>query len=351
MKAAINNTIEQMIVKNTGLETTVEISNLEINDDGFNNDIPMFHLNFFNGTENFSKPVVLKKFSHNMKFNKELSILKSLSINKYINIPNFYFEDKENGLLLMEQIEGVTLDKYFMASANNRVTAFEIFGSTLAHIHSIDIHGLSDGDFKDVFPINHYIENLRNRIVEFEDPIYIKILANIEKSFEDVKFTKVLNHGDYHFQNTIITNDNTLYILDWEKAFLGDHRFDIANALISGYSWFGIDFKKPMLNAYQNSYNKKIEHLQCFEALLCFDSFTRAASLIYGADDSHIRDRTFEWLKRRYELFVKHTGERIEKAEEYLFSKGLTLKMKYMHQMMNLDNMVKVELLMRLPRV
>ncbi|WPK10756.1 aminoglycoside phosphotransferase family protein [Lysinibacillus louembei] len=321
----MNKAIEQLILKNTGLETVVEINNVETNNDGFNNDITMFHLSFFNKAEEFSKRVVLKKFSHRVSFNKELHILKSESMNNYINIPTLYFEDKENRLLLMEHVEGVTLDKYIISSANEMRETFEKFGSTLAHIHSIDVQGLNNEYFKND-QLNNCIESLKNRVTGFEDPIYRKILKNIEQSFKGVKFSEVLNHGDYHFWNTIMTNDNKLYILDWEKAFLGDHRFDIANTLVLGYSWFGMDFKEPLLAAYQNVSNKEIEYLECFEALLCFDSFTKTVPLIYGADDSHIRDRTFEWLKRRYELFVKHTGERIEKAEQYLFSKGLAVK-------------------------
>ncbi|MGG4166447.1 hypothetical protein ABEW00_03065 [Rossellomorea vietnamensis] len=54
------------------------------------------------------------------------------------------------------------------------------------------------------------------------------------------------------------------------------------------------------------------------------NSFTKVVPLIHGEDDSHIRDRSFEWLKRRYELFVKHNGTRIKEAEEYLLSKGLS---------------------------
>lgn len=324
MNEAIIQAVEQLIIKNTGLETVVEINNVETNKDGFNNEIMMFHLSFFHKAEKFSRPVVLKKFSHYVQFNKELHILKSQSMN-YINTPNIYFEDKENRVLLMEQIEGVTLDKYVMASASDARMAFESFGSTLAHIHSSDVYKLNNGYFKNS-QSNDYIESLRNRVKGFEDPIYRKILKNIEQSFKGVKFSEVLNHGDYHFWNTIMTNDNKLYILDWEKAFLGDHRFDIANTLVFGYSWFGMDFKEPLLAAYQNVSNKEMEYLECFEALLCFDSFTKTVPLIYGADDSHIRERTFEWLKRRYELFVKHTGERIEKAEQYLFSKGLAVK-------------------------
>lgn len=38
-----------------------------------------------------------------------------------------------------------------------------------------------------------------------------------------------------------------------------------------------------------------------------FDSFSKVVPLIQGAEDSHIRDRSYEWLKQRYELFVRIT--------------------------------------------
>lgn len=322
-------TVEQLIQKNKGKETVIEINNLQTNKDGFSNDITMFHLTYSQGGENFSQGVVLKKFNRNVKFNKELNILKSKPINTCINVPNVYFEDKEKGIMLMEQVEGVTLDKYYLASPEDMGIAFRKFGVTLAHIHSIDINTvrdfITDNDLKQKDYISFYIESLKNRVKKFEDPTYINILENIAKMFKVVTFTEVLNHGDYHFWNIIITDESTLYILDWEKALIGDHRYDIANTLILGYSWFGINFKEPMLDAYQYITNKKIEHLECFEALLSFDSFTKMVPIIQGADDSHIRDRSFEWLKRRYELFVRHNGKRINKAEEYLFSKGLSL--------------------------
>ncbi|OAT83835.1 hypothetical protein A6P54_00605 [Bacillus sp. MKU004] len=138
---------------------------------------------------------------------------------------------------------------------------------------------------------NCYIESLIKRVAKFEDPVYIECLHNIYDMFKSVSFTEVLNQGDYHLRNTIITNGNTLYILDWEKAFIGDPRYDIAHTLVLGYSWFGTSFKEPMLDAYQNITNKRIEHLDCFEDLSSFDSFTKMVPLIEGADDSHIRDR------------------------------------------------------------
>lgn len=320
--------IKHLIQKTKGKETIVEINNLETNNNGFNNNISMFHLNYFQGRDKFSRPVVLKRYKGNDNFNKELNILRSKPINRYINIPNVYFEDKETNVLLMDQVKGITLDEYFLSKHDDISIAFSQFGKTLARIHAIDINTLNDNLTDNLLQENYfgsYIKILRNRVKSFGDSVYMSVLENIVYAFKDVEFNEVLNHGDYHFLNTIITEENKVYILDWEKAFIGDYRYDIANTLVLGYSWFGTNFKEPMLEAYQNITNEKIEHLECFEALFSFDSFTKIVPIIKGADDSHIRDRSFEWLLRRYELFVRHNGTRIKKAEEYLFNKGLSI--------------------------
>ncbi|PFG05313.1 aminoglycoside phosphotransferase family protein [Bacillus sp. es.034] len=325
MNVAVHKTVEQLIKKNKRKGTEIEIKNLQTNNDGFNNNIAMFHLTYFHDEGVFSEDVVLKEFSEILKLTKELKLLRSNSVNSFISTPTVYFVDIEKGIMLMEFVEGDTLDRYITSDSADKEVAFGKFGATLAHIHSIcteEVH--DDIDFRQKKDIHFYIESLKNRVSKFENSIYVNSLQNISKKFRDVSFTEALNHGDYHFGNTILTNENKLYILDWEKAFIGDPRFDIANSLTFGYSWYGVCFKEMILDAYQSLINKKIEHLECFEALSSFDSFTKVVPLIQGADDSHIRDRSFEWLKRRYELFVKHNGTRIKEAEEYLLSKGLS---------------------------
>ncbi|MCR8848407.1 aminoglycoside phosphotransferase family protein [Rossellomorea sp. SC111] len=326
MNVEVHKTVEQLIKKNKRKNTDIEIKNLQTNKDGFNNNIAMFHLTYFHDEGVFSNNVVLKEFSGNLMLSKELTLLRSNAVNSCINTPTVYFVDIDMGIMLMEYVKGDTLDRYITSNSADRGLAFGKFGTTLAHIHSISTEEDHDDiDLRHKNDIHFYLESLKNRVSKFENSIYVNCLQNISKKFRDVSFTEALNHGDYHFGNTIITNENKLYILDWEKAFIGDPRFDIANSLTLGYSWFGLCFKEIMVDAYQSIINKKIEHLECFEALSSFDSFTKVVPLIQGADDSHIRDRSFEWLKRRYELFVKHNGTRINEAEEYLLSKGLPL--------------------------
>lgn len=318
----IYNSVKQFIQKNGSLK----ISNIEMNRDGFNNDIAMLKL--IDSKNGEKKELVLKSFQttarsdlRKAKFYKELAILKNEAISKVIHIPRIYFYDEEKQIILMERIEGITFDKKYLMNPKEMTKTFQEFGATLAHIHSIGLETF-DFDHKD---LGIYINSLRNRAMAFNEPKYLYILEALAERLNGIQCDEVLNHGDFHFQNIIVNDDTGLCVLDWEKAQIADYRYDLANTFVAGYSWFGVDFKKQMLAGYEAIAQKNIAHLDCFIALLSFDSFTKTIPLIEGGDDAHIRDRTFEWLKRRYELFVKYNGIRIKEAEDFLLSKGLLL--------------------------
>lgn len=332
----IYNSIRQLLQTRSSMKTEIDINNLVINKNGFNNDIAMLTLTQSINGDTFSKEIVVKKFLIDervvlgkSKFNKELAILKSKAIGDSINVPRVYFEDKENQLILMEKIEGLTLDKLCLMNPEKSMSAYRRFGETLALIHSVNLDTIkcnfSDNDLWTENYINQYIDSLKTRVMAFEDPKYLQVLENLSDRFTGVKFNEVLNHGDYHFWNVIVNNEGKLTVLDWEKARISDYRYDLANAIVLGYSWFGVHFKKHMLDAYEIITKKKIESLDCFVALLSFDSFTKAVPLIQGGNDTQIRVKTFGWLKRRYELFVTYNGTRIKEAEDFLISKGLFL--------------------------
>lgn len=330
----IHNSIKQLIQKSSPMETDIVINNLEINNDGFSNDIAMFTLIRSINHKKISMDMVRKSYPTNLrndsgkkKFNKEIAILKSTAISTSINVPKVYFDDKENQIVLMEKIEGATLDKLYLMYPEKTKWAYRRFGETLALIHSVKLDSIrcnfSDNDLWKEDYIKLYLNNLKNRVMGFENPQYLQVLEKLTERFKGIKFNEVLNHGDFHFLNIVVKDDASLYVLDWEKARISYYRYDLANTLVLGYSWFGVDFKKQMLDAYEIIAKKKIERLDCFVALLSFDSFTKVVPLIQGGDDPHIRDRTFEWLKRRYELFVRYNGIRINEAEDFLISKGL----------------------------
>lgn len=325
----IQSYIEKLIQSQKGMETKVNVENIEVNYDGFNNKIALLNLNYSKTNENFSEELVLKRFSSDAGYAKEVEILKNYEVKKHVNLPTLYFEDKEQKVVLMEKVKGKTLDCFILSKPIEKIKALNKLGKTLAHIHSINGNDISSDFSNNILGQDDYIESyihrLKKRVEKSKEPLYLQILDKLADRFKSIKFNEVLNHGDYHFRNILMTDENEWVMIDWEKSRIADYRFDLANTLVLGYSWFGIDFKRPMLEGYSDITKEEIIDLDCFEALMSFDSFTKTLPLIEGADDSHIRDKSYNWLKRRYELFVKHNGVRIKKVEDFILSKGLTL--------------------------
>ncbi|WP_256312350.1 aminoglycoside phosphotransferase family protein [Tissierella carlieri] len=329
-KERLSENVKKLIEKKTKKQVDIEMTNLQFVNEGFSNDIAMFNLKYYINQLEFSKDVVFKDYSKVYKGNngvskykKELAIFKSYLNSDYINIPEIYFEDEEKTLIIIEKIKGKTLDKIYINDREQFGCLMKRFGETLGYIHFLDINSI-----KEVIPgyytsqkkyFSDYIESLKYRIINLGEMEYLEILDSLCRRFKEVNFNNIcLNHGDYHFWNVIFTDKKQLYILDWEKSKIADCRYDIANTLIFCYSWFGIDLKEYMLEGYVNVTRKDIQQLECFEALLSFDSFTACVPFIQGADDSYVRDKTYMWIKRPYDLFVKNNGRRMEKAEEYL---------------------------------
>ncbi|MCM1991178.1 phosphotransferase family protein [Oceanirhabdus seepicola] len=329
--------IRHLLMKKLGVKPKVRILNLYENEIGFSNDIAMFNLKFELKGKSFNKEVVFKDYSKEYKgndsltkFNKEVSIFNSEYIRGSINMPRVYFEDEEAKTIIMDKISGASLDEIYIKNPEKFEYSIKAFGNTLASIHFLDIEHIqqdvliSNKSSKEHF--YEYIKSIRKRIECYEEPQYMRILEGIIERFKSVEFgNQCLNHGDFHFLNVIYTDEEKLFVLDWEKAKITDFRFDLANTLVLCYSWFGIDFKSIFLEAYENTSGLTIHQLEYFEALLSFDSLSKCLSLVHGYDDSHVRDKSFMWIKRRYELFVQKNGIRIDKVEKYLQNKGVFL--------------------------
>jgi aminoglycoside phosphotransferase (APT) family kinase protein len=326
--------IQQLMDRSIGAPTNIEITNLELNHEGFSSEIAMFHLKYGRNGEEVLLDAVLKdyskshKVSSEAKYTKELAIITSSIVKLNLNVPKVYFADEATKVVLMEKVSGSTLDKALRNETSGFSKMIRLFGSSLARIHSLDIATMQKliSDDEDVNPRTHlfnYINLLRTRIMKFGELEYLEILDTLCERFEAVTFNDIcFNHGDYHFLNVVLTESDELFVLDWENAKITDPRFDLARTLVHSTSWFGIHFREPFLAAYTSFTNKEIPHMDVFEALLSFDSFTKHLELFNGSDDSHIIDRSFMWLKRRYDYFVEKNGQRMQKAEAYFESKG-----------------------------
>jgi aminoglycoside phosphotransferase (APT) family kinase protein len=75
-----------------------------------------------------------------------------------------------------------------------------------------------------------------------------------------------LIHNDYHPQN-ILLRDNSLVVIDWSFAEIGDFRMDLAWSVLLFGVMAGGDYRAAMLEAYARAAGSQIENFEYFEAL------------------------------------------------------------------------------------
>jgi len=75
-----------------------------------------------------------------------------------------------------------------------------------------------------------------------------------------------LIHNDYHPQN-ILLRDNSLVVIDWSFAEIGDFRMDLAWSTLLFGVMAGGDYRAAMLEAYEQAAGSHVENFTFFEAL------------------------------------------------------------------------------------
>ncbi|WP_297633280.1 phosphotransferase [uncultured Clostridium sp.] len=130
------------------------------------------------------------------------------------------FKFKENNVLIMDYIDGINGQTYL---GNNNIHTsekiYKLLGEHLAQVHSINLldSSVSLPSFK------------------LSDIDITKLKCLPSKSFNEVQQflsiyeedNYVLTHGDFGCHNSILTDDS-LYIIDWEWAGLGNPLLDIS---------------------------------------------------------------------------------------------------------------------------
>lgn len=76
----------------------------------------------------------------------------------------------------------------------------------------------------------------------------------------------VLIHNDYHPQNVLL-RDNSLVVIDWSFAEVGDFRMDLAWTVLLFGVMAGGDYRAALLEAYERAAGSQVENLEFFEAL------------------------------------------------------------------------------------
>ncbi|MBE6054116.1 MAG: choline kinase [Clostridium sartagoforme] len=172
--------------------------------------------------------------------NTILNLIKPFDIS-----PDIIYQDKDNGILLSKYIETEKFDINFYNSS----IFIDKLTSKLKKLHLLECSN-SFNPFKDIY---RNIECLYNLNYEFEHDIslLVKKLKELEIDLsKEVHYG--LCHNDLNTSNILYSN-NSIYLIDFEFAGMGDIFFDLATI-----SWFLRDeFRDQLITAYFGSFNTR----------------------------------------------------------------------------------------------
>ncbi|HOP65635.1 MAG TPA: phosphotransferase [Bacilli bacterium] len=184
--------------------------------------------------ENTSK-YVLKIASNSNRINElkeEYEVLET--IKDKIDVPKVYkyFDNQEYSYILMEYIDGISLDVLLKENKNQGSIMFDL-GKLLKKINSIEIIEKETGEYYLNKQLEKAESNLKANLLDDEEFIINGKKLDKEELLIELKTKKPNNinssflHGDFRPKNIIFSN-NKYYILDFGLSHIGDCYYDIS---------------------------------------------------------------------------------------------------------------------------
>jgi aminoglycoside phosphotransferase len=157
-----------------------------------------------------------------------------VSIKDKVNVPNiFMLKEKGNiSFVLMEYINGDTLQKLLSNSTKNKHDLIHGMGQTLSLIHKINPQQVCDYENSLTLLLQKATENMENNFLDEDEFIIDNEYVEPEKLLNSLtsRYPKMaavcLLHGDYRPKNIIYNNRNI--VIDWGLSIIGDPYYDLA---------------------------------------------------------------------------------------------------------------------------
>lgn len=212
---------------------------------------------------------VAKNSSRISELKKEYSIINS--IDQTINVPKVYkyFEDKDYSYILMEYIDGISLENLLKEKHNKNNVLYEL-GKLLKDINSINIPDKESGEYYLNKQLEKSYNNMQEGLLDKEEFLINKVQVDQTKLLKTLKenIPKDINicflHGDFRPKNIIYSN-NKYYIIDFGLSHIGDYYYDLAiffyylnkeerHEFLLGYGINDIDENKLQYYEYLSKY-------------------------------------------------------------------------------------------------
>lgn len=132
-----------------------------------------------------------------------------------------------------------------------------------------------------------------------------------ERETQGAATVPALIHNDYHPQN-ILLRDNSLVVVDWSFAEIGDFRMDLAWSVLLFGVMAGGDYRSAILEAYARAADSHIENFEFFEALKFAMRMVTIGTWLDEAVDIPVAGITKQAIRGDYKVHVMNPYRRLK---------------------------------------
>lgn len=204
--------------------------------------------------ESFLSPAIMVKIYENNGYSqgvKEYQVLCQLQESKF-NCPQPIKQVDDNVnkkyYIFMNYIEGITLAALFYKNKKIDLRILHAYCKQILLFHKVPI---SDSLYKLLQKENYFQKRINFCLLHSEffaqEGLDVDFLfAQIEKKAWPLQ-ASIFIHGDYHFGNVIQTENNQLYVVDFEESFYSDFYVELARIIMAKDIYTG----KVLLSIFQ----------------------------------------------------------------------------------------------------
>jgi aminoglycoside 3'-phosphotransferase-2 len=244
---------------------------------------------------------------------KTLSLLQ----NAGLSVPKAYFWRKKSktvsrSYLIMEKIPGVILSDYLQQnkSEDEYIEYFNLFIQEMVNIHNVNWKNLfpevksQNLDEDPYFYVDKVIKFPKEKIIEFKIVELMPIIEWLEQNKEKSKHLSML-HGDFHFNNVILTPENKLVVIDWADIRLGDFRHDLAFSIVATSS-VGVEVTDSFTELYETLSGRKVKNIEYYMILSILHNLLRCYSALTNPQITNENETTKYMFMTTYKNYTQY---------------------------------------------
>ena len=234
-----------------------------------------------------------------------------------LSVPKAYFWRKKSktvdrSYLIMEKIPGMILSDYLLKGEieKDNFEYFNLFIQEMVNIHNVDWKKMfpkvksQDLDEDPYYYVDKVIKFPKEMINKFNVDELMPVIEWLEDNKEKTEQLSLL-HGDFHFNNVIITPENKLVVIDWADIRLGDFRHDLAFSIVATSSAAG-DITASFIQYYESVSGRKVRNIEYFMILSIMHNLLRCYSALTNPQITNENEMTKNMFLITYKNYTQH---------------------------------------------